>query len=185
MIRAILIVSLSLCWLNIFAQGEKQIQSRRIKTKVTRVESIQKEKRELTFSTTHYDGKGRETEVNYYNTDSVCVKSEQFQYNRKGKTTHHTTVDSIKKITTEILYTYDQWNRLREKQVKENSNMRERTIYEYDNFDNKIKEVVLNGKEEIKKDITYTYDKKGMLLRKTTLNGSGKVIYDKTNTYDY
>jgi len=185
MMRVIFILSLSLCWLNILAQSEKQIQSRRIKTKVTRVESIQKDKRELSFTTTHYDCKGRETEVNYYNTDSVCVKSEHFQYNRKGKTTHHTTVDSIKKSTTEILYTYDRWHRLQEKQTKENSNMRERTVYEYDNFDNKTKELVFNGKNELKKDITYIYDKKGMLMRKTTLNGSGKVIYDKTNTYDY
>ena len=167
------------------AQDEKQIEARKIKSVHTRIEQNQKDSREISFTTTHYNRKGKETDILLYNADSVCIKAEQFEYNKKGRLIAHMTIDSVKHSTEEVRYTYDQWNRQTEKTIAEDGQITEQTSSEYNNLDDKIREVVRNGKGDVKKEITYTYDSKGMLISRTTVNAAGKVVYQKTNTYDY
>ena len=185
MMRAFIFLTFSMLSIAIHAQEEKQIEARKIKSVHTRIEQNQKDSREISFTTTHYNRKGKETDIFLYNADSVCIKAEHFEYNKKGKLISYMTVDSVKHNTAEVRYTYDQWNRQTEKTTAEDGQITEKITVEYNNLDDKIREVVRNGKGEVKKEITFTYDSKGMLISRTTVNAAGKVIYQKNNTYDY
>lgn len=183
--RVILILLTIVLFLPCFGQEIRQIKSRKIKVVSCRVENRQKNEAEIKFTRTEFDRKGREILVNEYNADSLCVTSETFEYNRKGKLTTHIKIDSVAHQTTIIRQNYDRWNRLIEKQTWTNARRKERITYTYNNLDNRLSEITYDEKDSIKKQTTYTYDKRGMLLIKRTIDDSGKLLYEKTNTYDY
>ena len=167
------------------SQDSKQIKSRNIKSVTSRTEEVQKDRTELGFETTHYDKKGREIRIEYFNRDSVCFKTEHFEYNRKGRTVLHVTADSSKRKTTAVEQHYDQWNRLIEKATSENDELVERIVFRYNNFDDKLSEIHFGKDGKLKKKILFTYDKRGMLIRRTIENGDGVIINDKTIQYTY
>ena len=167
------------------SQDAKQIQSRRIRMVCTKIEQVQKGQRELSIEVTRYDKKGRETSIEYFNADSICIRTEQFSYNRKGKTVQHNIADSLEKKTTLVQQEYDRWNRLTQRTTIENNLPVERIEYAYNNFDDRISEVAYDKDGQLKKKSTFTYDSRGMLTGKTTTNGEGIIIYDKSIEYDY
>ncbi|MFN5621693.1 MAG: hypothetical protein ACK478_10350 [Flavobacteriales bacterium] len=151
----------------------------------SRVESNQKEKRNLSYSTVYYDRKGRETAVYEFNADSVCTQVEFFEYNKKGKLTLQTSIDSVAHTHSRLEQRYDDHNLLIEKTLTTDGKLKERTVYTYNNLDDRTREQVFDESNVLKKETVFTYDFRGMLLRKTTTDGSGKIIYDKINRYDY
>lgn len=167
------------------SQDAKQIQSRGIRVVCTKTEQLQKGQRELSIEVTHYDKKGRETSIEYFNADSMCVRTEQFTYNSKGKTIRHSIADSIEKKTTVVEQQYDRWNRLTQKTTIENNLPLERIEYAYNNFDDRISEIVYDKAGKLKKKTTFTYDNRGMLTGKTTTNAEGVITYDKSIEYTY
>ena len=75
--------ALFLCWiiaapLLAMSQDAKQVKSRGIRLVSTKTEQLQKGQRELSMEVTRYDKKGRETSIEYFNADSICIKTEQF-----------------------------------------------------------------------------------------------------------
>ena len=150
-----------------------------------RTEQVQKGSNERSFTCTHYDSKGREIEVKYFNDDSLCVKVEQHTYNRKGKEIRETVIDSLHHKHTSTKSTYDRWNRLTERATIENNMLTERVEYSYNTFDDKTEEITYDGSGKIKKRTRFEYDKKGMLTRRTTENAKGEIIYDRTYRYIY
>lgn len=185
MSKLILLLTLTFLYLHGHSQEDKRIRARKIVSISSRVESVQKDKRIIEFVTTHYDKKGRELSVIRFNGDSICVEAEYFEYNRKGRTTMHTVVDSVKHQTTVTKQQYDRWNHLVEKQIHTNGLLQERITYSYNNLDDKTGEVHYDEKGELKKQTFYSYDSRGMLTKKQTLNAKGEVIYEKINQYDY
>lgn len=167
------------------AQESRQIKARNIERASSRTEQWQKEKREVSFETTHYDRKGREVLVEYFNTDSICYKTERFEYNGKGRTVLHVTADSSQKRTIAVEQHYDQWNRLAEKLTTENGETTERVVYTYNTFDDKTSEILYGKDGKLKKKTMFMYDKRGMLIRRTVENGEGTIINDKTIQYTY
>jgi hypothetical protein len=168
-----------------YGQDTKQIKSRDISVVCTRTEQLQKGKKEISIEVTHYDRKGRETTIEYFNADSICIATEQFSYNRKGRTIRHSTVDSLEMKSTIIEQEYDRWNRLTQKASYENNTLAERTEYAYNNFDDRISEMVYDKDGKLKKKSEFAYDSKGMLIRKTTTNAEGIITYEKIVSYDY
>ena len=185
MSKLLLLLTLTFLYLHGHSQEDKRIRARKIVSISSRVESVQKDKRIIEFVTTHYDKKGRELSVIRFNGDSICVEAEYFEYNRKGRITMHTVVDSVKHQTTVTKQQYDRWNHLVEKQIHTNGLLQERITYSYNNLDDKTGEVHYDEKGELKKQTTYSYDSRGMLTKKQTLNAKGEVIYEKINQYDY
>jgi hypothetical protein len=185
MTRFILFISLSLICGFVLAQESRQIAHRKIKTVQSRVESHQKDKDNLSFTTICYDRKGRETAVYEFNADSVCTMVEFFEYNRKGRLISQTTVDSVAHTQSRLEQHYDNRNLLIEKILFTEGKQKERTVYSYNNLDDRIREQVYDETNSLKKETLFTYDFRGMLLRKTTTDSNGKVIYDKTNRYEY
>ena len=167
------------------SQEAKQIQSRGIRVVCTKTEQLQKGQRELSMEVTRYDKKGRETSIEYFNADSMCIRTEQFTYNSKGKTIRHSIADSIEKKTTVVEQQYDRWNRLTQKTTLENNQPIERIEYAYNNFDDRISEIVYDKAGKQKKKTTFTYDNRGMLTSKTTINAEGVVTYYKSIEYTY
>ncbi len=168
-----------------YSQDAKQIKSRGIRSICTKTEQVQKGKKELSIEVTRYDRKGRETSIEHFNADSICIGTEQFSYNRKGRTILHSTADSLEKKSTSVKQEYDRWNRLTQKSNFENDSLIERTEYAYNNFDDRISEMVYDKDGKLKKKSEFTYDSKGMLIRKTTTNAEGIVTYEKSISYDY
>jgi hypothetical protein len=167
------------------AQDSKQIKARKIKSASSKIEQLQKERTEVSFENSYYDYKGREIYVEYFNADSVCYKTERFEYNGKGRTVLHVIADSSQQKTTSLEQQYDQWNRLIEKVTTENSDVLERIVYTYNNFDDKTSESHFDKDGKLKKKTLYTYDKRGMLIHRTTQNGDGVITNDKTIQYIY
>jgi hypothetical protein len=166
-------------------QENRQIRARRIEEVTTRTEQMQKGVKDVSFTTTCYDKKGREIEVKEFDADSNCTKLETFGYNRKGREILHTIIDSITHKHSTIASNYDKWNRLVEKVVSENTQIQERTLYSYNTFDDKTVEKVEDGQGNLKKVSRFEYDSRSMLIRKTTTNSKGEVIYDKQYRYAY
>ena len=168
-----------------YSQDAKQIKSRGIRAVCTKTEQRQKGKKEISFEVTRFDRKGRETSIEYFNADSICISTEQFSYNRKGRMVRHCTIDSIEMKSTIIEQEYDRWNRLTQKATFENDSLIERIEYAYNNFDDRISEMVFDKDGKLKKKSEFAYDSKGMLIRKTTTNAEGIVTYEKSVSYDY
>lgn len=183
--HALIFILISVLPFMAMSQDAKQIQSRGIRVVSTKTEQLQKGQKELSIEVTRYDKKGRETSIEYFNADSICVRTEQFTYNRKGKTIRHSTADSIEKKTTLVEQQYDRWNRLTQKTTLENSVPVERIEYAYNNFDDRISEVVYDKDGKLKKKSSFTYDNRGMLIGKTTTNAEGVIIYKKSVEYTY
>ncbi len=169
----------------VFAQESKQIRSRKIKESCVRTEQVQKGANERSYTCTHYDSKGREIEVKYFDEDSSCVKVEQHEYNRKGKEIRETIIDSLHHKHTSTISTYDRWNRLGERLSTENTIITERVEYVYNNLDDKTEEITYDGSGNVKKRTRFEYDNKGMLTRRTTENAKGEIIFDRTYRYVY
>ena len=167
------------------SQDAKQIQSRGIRVVSIKTEQLQKGQRELSIEVTRYDKKGREISIEYFNADSICIRTEQFSYNRKGKTVQHNIADSLEKKTTLVQQQYDRWNRLTQRTTIENNLPVERIEYAYNNFDDRISEVAYDKDGQLKKKTTFTYDNRGMLTGKTITNREGVITYDKSIEYDY
>ena len=185
MIRAFLMLCICVACTSIVAQEQRQIANRKIQAVQSRVESHQKDKRNISYSTIYYDRKGRETAVYEFNADSVCTKVEFFEYNKKGKLTLQISIDSVTHTHSRLEQRYDNQNLLIEKTLLTDGKLKERTVYSYNNLDDKTREQVFDESNVLKKETIFTYDFRGMLLRKTTTDGSGKIIYDKINRYDY
>lgn len=185
MSRTLLLICFTILCATLCAQDSRQIAHRRIKTVQSRVESHLKDKDQLSFTTTHYDRKGRETAVYEFNADSVCTNAEFFEYNKKGRIILHTTIDSIAHVHNRLEQRYDKRNLLVEKTLYLEGKLKERTEFTYNNADDRIGERVYDESNSLKKETTFTYDFRGMLLRKTTTDSNGKVLYDKTNQYKY
>ena len=167
------------------AQEARQLAHRKIKVLHSRVESHQKEKDNLSYTTVHYDRKGRETTVLEFNADSVCIQAEFFEYNKNGKLTLHITVDSLSHSRSRLEQRYDKRNFLQEKTLLIDGKQKERTVYTYNTLDDRICEQVYDDSNTLKKETRFTYDFRGMLLRKTTTDSNGKIVYDKINHYEY
>ncbi len=185
MSRNILLVCLCFICAAANAQDSRQIANRKIKTVHSRIESHQKDKDQLSYTTAYYDRKGRETAVYEFNADSVCTKVELFEYNKKGRLISQTTIDSTEHTYSRLEQHYNNRNLLIEKILFTDGNLKERTVFTYNNVDDRILEQVYDEKNLLKKETTFTYDFRGMLLHKTTTDANGKVIYDKTNRYEY
>ncbi len=183
--HALILFLISILPFMALSQDAKQIQSRGIRVVSTKTEQLQKGQKELSIEVTRYDKKGRETSIEYFNADSICVRTEQFTYNRKGKTIRHSIADSIEKKTTVVEQEYDRWNRLTQKTTIENNLPAERIEYAYNNFDDRISEIVYDKAGKLKKKTTFTYDNRGMLTGKTTTNAEGVITYDKSIEYTY
>lgn len=184
--KNILIISWLVCvQLVSLGQEEKQIKSRGIRVVRMKTEQLQKDQREVFYEVSTYDKKGREVFTQRFSSDSICIRSEQFVYNKKGKTTQHCISDSLAQKTTCTIQNYDRWNRLTEKKTLENNLIVERTEYGFNNFDDKTEEITYDSKGRVKKKTTYTYDNRGMLTRKHTENGGGVIIFEKTIDYTY
>jgi hypothetical protein len=183
--HALIFFLISIVPLIALSQDAKQIQSRGIRVVCTKTEQTLKGHRELSMEVTRYDKKGRETSIEYFNADSICVRTEQFTYNSKGKTIRHCIADSIEKTTNVVEQQYDRWNRLTQKTTIENNLTAERIEYAYNNFDDRISEIVYDKAGKIKKKTTFTYDSRGMLTGKTTTNAEGVITYDKSIEYTY
>jgi hypothetical protein len=177
------ILSFSFC--SAVSQESRQIRARRIEEANIRTEQMQKGVKEVSFTTSRYDKKGREIEVKEFDADSNCVKLETFAYNRKGREILRTVTDSIAHNHAITISTYDKWNRLTEKVVSENNQIQERTSYTYNTFDDKLEEKVLDGNGNLKKVTRFEYDSRSMLTRKTTTNSKGEIVYDKLYRYEY
>lgn len=171
--------------LHAVSQENRQIRSRQISQLTTRTEQLQKGIREVSFITTQYDTKGRETEVKEFNADSTCIRMETFRYNRKGREIFREITDSLTHKHIQTLSTYDKWNRITEKVLSENNIVQERTVYSYNTFDDKIEEKVVDGAGNLKKISRFEYDSRSMLTRKTTTNSQGEIVYDKVYRYQY
>lgn len=176
-----------LCVVSYLSSGQesKQIRSRKIERVSSKTEQLQKDKKEVSFETTHYDRKGREVLIEYFNADSICFKTEHFEYNHKGKIILHVTNDSTSHKTTSVEQHYDAWNRLIEKMTNENGVITERIVYAYNNFDDKTSEIHYGKDGALKKKTVFAYDKRGMLIRRTTENAEGTIIFDKSIEYEY
>ena len=177
------ILSFSCCC--VVGQESRQISARRIEEANTRTEQLHKGVKEISFTTTRYDHKGREVEVKEFDADSNCIKIETFVYNRKGREILRTMTDSVSHKHTITTSNYDKWNRLVEKVVSENYQIQERTFYSYNTFDDKTEEKVEDGQGNLKKVSRFEYDSRSMLIRKTTTNSKGEVVYDKKYSYQY
>ena len=126
------------------AQEARQLAHRKINMLHSRVESHQKEKLNLSYTTIHYDRKGRETAVFEFNADSVCIQAEFFEYNKNGKLTLHTTVDSLSHSRSRLEQRYDKRNLLQEKTLFIDGKQKERTVYTYNTLDDRICEQVFD-----------------------------------------
>lgn len=183
--RLFILLTLSLACSMLSAQDARQIAHRKIKVVHSRIESHQKEKDNLAYTTIQYDQKGRESRVFEFNADSMCIQAEFFEYNKKGKLTLHTTIDSLTHSRSRLEQRYDNRNLLQEKILLIDGQQKERTVYTYNTLDDRICEQVYDESNALKKETRFSYDFRGMLLRKTTTDSSGKVIYDKINHYEY
>jgi hypothetical protein len=167
------------------AQEARQLAHRKIHIMHSRVESHQKEKDNLSYTTVRYDRKGRESTVFEFNADSVCIQAEFFEYNKNGKLTLHTTIDSLTHSRSRLEQRYDNRNLLQEKILLIDGKQKERTVYTYNTLDDRTFEQVYDESNTLKKETRFIYDFRGMLLRKTTTDINGKIIYDKINHYEY
>lgn len=184
--RVILIFTcLSISFCSAIGQENRQIRARRIEETNIRTEQLQKGVKEISFTITRYDKKGRELEIKEFDADSNCIKIETFVYNRKGREILRTMTDSVSHKHAKTTSNYDKWNRLVEKVVSENNQIQERTSYSYNTFDDKTEEKVEDGQGNVKKVSRFEYDSRSMLIRKTTTNSKGEVIYDKQYRYAY
>jgi hypothetical protein len=167
------------------SQENRQIRARKITQTNVRTEQIQKGERAISYVATRYDKKGREVEMKEFNSDSICIKVETFDYNRKGREILHTVTDSLSHKHSVIQSFYDKWNRLTEKIISENNQIQERTLFTYNTFDDKTEEKVMDGEGNLKKVTRFDYDSRSMLTRKTTTNSKGEIVYDKIYRYEY
>lgn len=183
---AVLIIVLTMIGGQSFAQGTKQISSRKIKSVETNTLETRKGRLIRTHLISTYDKKGRLIHELKFDSAGVCLTTETFKYNRKDDLMEHVIYQGN---TTTILekteIQYDKFGRDTLKIEFDQSGMKSRTSYTYDNFDNKITESMSDSSGKVIRTVSMTYDKRGMLLSRIIKNDNGDIIYEKTNAYTY
>lgn len=183
---AILFAVLTLMVGHTFAQGTRQISSRKIKSIETRTLETKKGKPTLTHIISTYDKKGRLIQEVKLDSSGVCVVTETNKYNRKDDLIEHVVYQgNSTTILEKTEIQYDKFGRDTLKIEYDQNGLKSKTSYTYDNFDNRITETMIDANGKIVRSVSMQYDKRGMLLSRIIKNENGDVIYEKTNAYTY
>lgn len=183
---AIIIVFLTMMGGHSFAQGTRQISSRKIKSVETTTLESKKGKPTLTHVISTYDKKGRLIQEVKLDSSGVCMTTETNKYNRKNDLMVRVVYQgNSTTILEKTEIQYDKFGRDTLKIEYDQIGLKSKTSFAYDNFDNKISEKMSDANGKVIRTVIMQYDKRGMLLSRTVKNDNGEVIYEKTNSYTY
>lgn len=169
-----------------FSQGSRQIASRKIAVVSTTVNDVKKGKPVVYHIRSEYDRKGRLVSEKHFDADSLCTRTQTIRYNRRGDVTEDVTFKgNSQEIIEKTEFYYDKFGRDTLRIESKADGISEKTVFQYNNLDQKTEEKVFDGKGKLMRSSTMTYDKRGMLLTRRTVSDAGEVIYEKNNQYEY
>lgn len=133
-----------------------------------------------------FDAKGNLVFLEEYSKKGVLKKKEEYTFDRQKRITKKCVFDDKKEVTECISYTYQLDEVILSEHVLSGNKSAHFTIeYQYNGFNEKVKEVKKDETGKILKTIEYKYDNKGLRTQKTERNGDGAITEIKEYHYQF
>lgn len=179
--RPYLIIIFLFTFFQLSAQTNRQIRARGIQQVSTHTLTNGKSYIEIES----YDKKGHLIRNCEFSEDSSEYKEMIYKFNNKGQKIselRYNSTDTGYFIKTE--YAYTNLGSIKESLKKDQNGMIQKTIYQYNNQNDKTSEHVYDKSGNLVKRIEYEYDLTGLLTRRRVFNNLGQCQEDKIIKYN-